>query len=227
MVLALTHRRKLRRISSSNRTSLFRQKTRTSKKVYAAAGSIGFLACVAECEIIELTVLRAHAPTRAVVALGIILACCSTVFALNPSLNINQYAHTAWTVREGFFKGAVNAISQTPDGYLWLGTEFGLLRFDGARSVPWSAPAGEHLPSNNILSLLVTRDGRLWIGTAAGLASWKDGRLTHYPELAGQTVLALLVDRQGTSWAGSFGRPQEDSARSRVARSTAPEQTAV
>ena len=151
--------------------------------------------------------LRAHAPTRAVVALGIILACCSTVFALNPSLNINQYAHTAWTVREGFFKGAVNAISQTPDGYLWLGTEFGLLRFDGARSVPWSAPAGEHLPSNNILSLLVTRDGRLWIGTAAGLASWKDGRLTHYPELAGQTVLALLVDRQGTTWAGSFGAP--------------------
>ena len=205
MAPELTYRRKPRRISNSSRTSQFHQKTRPGKDVYATTGSIGFLACVAVWEIIELTVRRAHPPTRAVAALGMLLACCFHAFALNPSLDISQYAHTAWTVREGFFKGAVNAISQTPDGYLWLGTEFGLLRFDGARSVPWSAPAGEHLPSNTILTLLVTRDGRLWIGTAAGLASWKDGRLTHYPELAGQTILALLEDPEGTTWAGSLG----------------------
>ena len=65
---------------------------------------------------------------------------CPCAFALNPSLDISQYAHTAWTVRDGFFKGVINSIAQTPDGYLWLGTEFGLLRFDGVRAVPWQPP---------------------------------------------------------------------------------------
>ena len=102
-------------------------------------------------------------------------------FRLNPSLDISQYAHTAWTIRDGFFKGIIYSIAQTPDGYLWLGTEFGLLRFDGVRSVPWQPPAGEHLPSSYIRSLLAARDGRLWIGTSEGLASWKDGKLTQLP----------------------------------------------
>src|SRR5580704_12799093 len=101
--------------------------------------------------------------TRAVVALGILLACCACAFALDPSLDVNQYAHTAWKVRDGFVKGAIFSIAQTPDGYLWLGTEFGLARFDGVRAVPWQPPAGEHLPSNNIQSLLFARDGTLWI----------------------------------------------------------------
>src|SRR5260370_25278516 len=95
----------------------------------------------------------------------ILLASCPCAFALNPSLDINQYEHHAWTVREGFFKGTITSIAQTPDGYLWLGTEFGLLRFDGVRTVPWQPPAGEHLSSSDIQSLLAARDGRLWIGT--------------------------------------------------------------
>jgi ligand-binding sensor domain-containing protein len=77
---------------------------------------------------------------RAVCATAILLAWCPCVFALDPSLDINQYAHNAWTVREGFFNGILFSIAQTPDGYLWLGTEFGLLRFDGVRAVPWQPP---------------------------------------------------------------------------------------
>ena len=141
---------------------------------------------------------------RSVSTLGIFLACCPCASALNPSLDINQYAHKSWTVREGFFKGFIASIAQTRDGYLWLGTEFGLVRFDGVRPVQWNAPAGEHLPDSHILSLLAARDGRLWIGTTKGLASWKDGKLTHYSKLAGQTVGALLEDREGTVWAGGY-----------------------
>src|SRR6266853_3486517 len=137
----------------------------------------------------------------------ILLACCRCAFALNPSLDVNQYAHTAWTVREGFFKGAIYAIAQTPDGYLWLGTGFGLLRFDGVRSLPWQAPPGEHLPSSINRALVAARDVTLWIGTDEGLASWRDGKLTQYPELAGQLVAALLEDREGTIWAGVSGIP--------------------
>ena len=137
----------------------------------------------------------------------ILLACCPCASALNPSLDINQYAHYAWTVRDGFFKAIITSIAQTPDGYLWLGTEFGLLRFDGVRPTPWEPPKGEQLPSSNILSLLAARDGRLWIGTSAGLASWKDGKLTHYPELARQIVFPLVEDREGTIWAGGLTPP--------------------
>jgi len=141
-----------------------------------------------------------------------LLASCPCSFALDPALDVSQYAHTPWRVREGFAKGAVNSIAQTPDGYLWLGTDFGLSRFDGVRSVPWlppdgSPPDGQQLPNGQIRTLLVTRDGRLWIGTQAGLASWKDGKLTHYPELTGQEITALLEDSQETIWVGSLGTP--------------------
>src|ERR1700686_2592896 len=147
---------------------------------------------------------RAHGPRRAVIALGILLAFSTCASALDPSLDISQYAHSAWKIREGFSKGRIPSIAQTPDGYLWLGTEFGLLRFDGVRNVLWYQIAVEHLPSNYVRNLLAAHDGRLWIGTYKGLASWKDGKLTEYRELAGQTVDALLEDREGTVWAGGY-----------------------
>src|SRR5579862_4674490 len=102
---------------------------------------------------------------RAVLALGVLLSCCRGAFALNPSLDMSQYAHTAWRSREGFPNGRISAFAQTPDGYLWLGTELGLLRYDGVKAVPWKPPAGQNLPDTFVRSLLVARDGTLWIGT--------------------------------------------------------------
>jgi signal transduction histidine kinase/ligand-binding sensor domain-containing protein len=136
-----------------------------------------------------------------------ILSCWASAFALDASLDISQYAHTAWKTVEGFSKGLIRSIAQTPDGYLWLGTEFGLLRFDGVSAVPWEPPGGQHLPSSDIRSLQGARDGRLWIGTFSGLASWKDGKLTHYPELDGQIIEALLEDREGTIWVAGWSLP--------------------
>src|SRR5271154_869162 len=139
---------------------------------------------------------------RAGIALGILLACCPCASALDPSLDINQYAHKPWLVRDGFVKGSIHAIAQTPDGYLWLGTELGLFRFDGVRALAWEPRAGESLPRGVVRSLLAARDGRLWIGTYEGLASWKDGKLSNYPELAGMSIGSILEDREGTVWAG-------------------------
>jgi ligand-binding sensor domain-containing protein len=127
--------------------------------------------------------------------------------ALDPSLDISQYAHTAWNFRNGFLNGAVYAIAQTMDGYLWLGTQSGVVRFDGVRAAPLVLPPGQQLPSTAVGALLVARDGALWIGTFDGLASWNNGRLTEYPALAHQTVLALVEGRDGTVWAGGFGSP--------------------
>jgi ligand-binding sensor domain-containing protein len=150
---------------------------------------------------------KRHGIARAVITLAVLLASRPCTFALDPALDISQYAHTAWKIREGFTKGKIVSIAQTPDGYLWLGTEFGLLRFDGVRNVPWKPPSDQHLPSNEIHSLLVARDGTLWVGTAKGLASWREGRLTRYPQLDGFYVLRLLEDHEGTIWAGILGFP--------------------
>src|ERR1700758_509248 len=98
----------------------------------------------------------------AMVLAAVALACCVSAPALDPSLDVNQYAHTSWRVRDGFTKGLIVAIAQGPDGYLWLGTEFGLVRFDGVRAVPWQLPKGQQLPSNIIKALLFARDGTLW-----------------------------------------------------------------
>jgi signal transduction histidine kinase/ligand-binding sensor domain-containing protein len=124
--------------------------------------------------------------------------------ALNPSLDISQYAHTSWTVRDGFSLGNIYSMAQTPDGYLWLGSEFGLFRFDGVNFVRWQPPDGDQLPARNIHSLMAARDGTLWIGTFAGLASWHDGRLTRFHELDRVMVTSLLEDRHGTVWVGGM-----------------------
>src|SRR5271169_1979611 len=123
----------------------------------------------------------------------------SPVSALDTTKQISQYGHTAWRIEDGVFAGAPNVMTQTTDGYLWIGTQAGLMRFDGARFVSWRPPEGNELPSSRINSLLGARDGSLWIGTSAGLARWRNGSLTNYPDTTG-SIMAILEDRTGTIW---------------------------
>ncbi|AXC11899.1 Membrane associated, signal transduction histidine kinase-like ATPase [Acidisarcina polymorpha] len=122
-----------------------------------------------------------------------------TAWAVDPSRYISQYAHSSWTIQDGSFSGIPHAITQTTDGYLWIGTEAGLVRFDGVRFVPWVEPEGEHLPQAAIYSLLGPADGGLWIGTGVGLAHWKDGDLINYSSVVGR-VNSIQEDEQGTVW---------------------------
>ena len=142
-----------------------------------------------------------HPVVRTATLYFIALALCASVQALDSSLDIHQYAHTSWKVRDGFAKGMILSIAQSPDGYLWLGTEFGLVRFDGVRAVPWKPSSGQQLPSDITGALLFARDGTFWIGTINGLASLKDGKLTLHPEMAGQHIAQLIQDHEGTIWA--------------------------
>jgi signal transduction histidine kinase/ligand-binding sensor domain-containing protein len=144
-------------------------------------------------------------------ALGAVLAAllaCPCAFALNPALDVSQYGHSLWRFRDGVAKEPIRSMAQTPDGYLWLGTDFGLYRFDGVRAVPWQPPPDQHLPSVLVERLMAARDGTLWIGTYQGLASWKDGKLTHYAEVSGLNIFALLEDHEGSIWIGAFGVPE-------------------
>src|ERR1700688_2367959 len=123
----------------------------------------------------------------------------SPVVALDTSRQISQYGHTAWRIEDGVFAGSPNVMAQTSDGYLWIGTQAGLMRFDGVRFVTWKPPEGNELPSSRINSLLGGRDGSLWIGTSGGLARWRSGNLTNYKDATG-SIMAILEDRTGAIW---------------------------
>jgi len=148
---------------------------------------------------------RSHQRRHPELSLPIFLAlfcgvlACTCASAVDPDRRISQYAHTAWRVRDGAFAGTPTSIAQTTDGYIWIGTIAGLLRFDGVRFVPWTPPAGKHLPNPSVLSLLGAKDGSLWIGTAAGLAQWKNGELVTFPEIATR-VNSIYEDPDGTIW---------------------------
>jgi ligand-binding sensor domain-containing protein len=141
-------------------------------------------------------------------ALTFMLCLCSArSLALDPVLDASQYAHTAWKIRDGFSDGRITAFAQTPDGYLWLGTQSGLMRFDGVRNVQWHPPPGASLPDRRIRALLTGRDGTLWIGTDRGVASWRGGALVTYPRLNGKFVTGIVEDREGKVWVGAVSVP--------------------
>lgn len=127
-----------------------------------------------------------------------LLGCCP-VAAVAQSLDVSQYVHMSWRTHSGFTRGSIIRMAQTRDGYLWLGTEFGLVRFDGVRAVPWQPRVGQRLPDERILALLATHDGSLWIGTSKGLASLKDGALTNYTEVS-DAVFTMVEGTNGTVW---------------------------
>ena len=138
---------------------------------------------------------KLNIPRRSVLRLPFVLFflfAVSSAWAVDPSRHISQYAHSAWRIQEGVFSGAPRAITQTTDGYLWIGTETGLLRFDGVRFVPWTPPDGKHLPSSFVSSLLAARDGSLWIGMEGGLSHWDNQHLTSYLIKTGRSSIPLL-----------------------------------
>ncbi|HKX27447.1 MAG TPA: two-component regulator propeller domain-containing protein [Blastocatellia bacterium] len=104
---------------------------------------------------------------------------------------------------------SVQAVVQSRDGYLWLGTQEGLVRFDGARFVVFDRRNTAEISQSNVQSLTEGRDGSLWIGTIGGLVRLKDGKFTAVEiDGAGTTntyVRSLLVDRQGQLWIGLYG----------------------
>ena len=124
-------------------------------------------------------------------------------FGLDPRLSLRQYLHKSWTQTDGAQIPGVNALAQTPDGYLWLGTNRGLLRFDGLK---FSTPAAsEHAPGESIRALAVSHLGGLWIGTPRGVSLWDHQTLSRPAgfNLPTGAAAALLEDREGRLWFSS------------------------
>jgi diguanylate cyclase (GGDEF)-like protein len=109
------------------------------------------------------------------------------VFALDHTRALTQARIAVWTSDSGLPQNTIGAIVQTRDGYLWIGTEEGLVRFDGARFVVSDRQNAPALRSAFISSLFEAPDGTLWIGTyGGGLARMRNGRIDAFrPELVG------------------------------------------
>lgn len=130
------------------------------------------------------------------------------LLALNPHKALTQYTRTVWTQAQGLPQDTIRAIAQTTDGYLWLGTDEGLARFDGYDFVTFTKHSGS-LPSNSITALSAGKDGSLWIGTPSGLTRYVDRRFVTFTTgdgLPDNVITSLFQDHSGALWivAGVF-----------------------
>lgn len=134
-----------------------------------------------------------------------------STYALNPAKALTQYSVTVWSQQNGLPQDTIRAITQTTDGFLWLGTDEGLARFDGYEFVAFGKGQGG-LPSNSVNVLAASPDGSLWIGTPNGLTRYVHGQFRTFTQkdgLPGNAVSALLIDHAGTLWivaGGSLSR---------------------
>jgi len=129
--------------------------------------------------------------------------------SLDPSKEIGQYVRQDWNTETGLPQSSVQAIAQTADGYLWIGTEAGLVRFDGFRFTVFDKKNTPALRSNQVTALLVDKQQNLWIGThGGGISRLNAGRpdtAVHLSEATDLTVNVFYQDRQGVIWVGTSG----------------------
>ncbi len=93
----------------------------------------------------------------------------ASVLALDSQRELSRFGHDVWLTENGLPQNTVHSIAQTRDGYIWIGTEAGLARFDGVKFTIFDKQNTPQLKSNYIRALLADRQGALWIGTAEGL----------------------------------------------------------
>ncbi len=113
-----------------------------------------------------------------------------------------------WSQADGLPQNTIRAINQTADGYLWLGTDDGLARFDGFEFVTYNKDNGA-LPNNSVRALATGKDGYLWIGTSGGLVRYRDGKFRTFTTRDGlpeNLIIALFEDHDGKLWIGAGTR---------------------
>jgi signal transduction histidine kinase/ligand-binding sensor domain-containing protein/DNA-binding response OmpR family regulator len=131
-------------------------------------------------------------------------------YALDPRQPIHSYLHDAWEIEEGLPQNAVMAIQQTRDGYLWLGTQEGLVRFNGKEFTVFDRYNTKEILNNYIRTLLEDHEGALWIGTeGGGVVCLKNGTfipLNKGIDLSRNQISALCQIQDGSILIGTRER---------------------
>ncbi len=126
----------------------------------------------------------------------------SSARALDPEVPLAQMKVTRWGRDDGLPTDTVRRLARTPQGMILIGTEIGLVVFDGVTFTHHTVATQPGLPANSIEALLVHGDD-VWIGTARGLAVWRDRTITALGDAEGVPathIKELLVDRTGRLW---------------------------
>jgi ligand-binding sensor domain-containing protein/AraC-like DNA-binding protein len=128
------------------------------------------------------------------------------LWGLNPDKRVDQYLLDQWGTSEGLPSNTINSIVQAPDGFLWLATSNGLVRFDGIKfsNIPFTkeeaiSPRGPTEP----ITLLVNREGDLWIGSTTGLTRFRNGKFKTFTTadgLSGERIRCIAVDMKDNLW---------------------------
>jgi len=124
-------------------------------------------------------------------------------FALNPDEKPANYIAGHWDTENGLPHNSVKQLFQTRNGYLWIGTQQGLARFDGLTLTTFTSHNTPAIPNNQITSMAETADDSLWIGTSAGLVRYRDGEFTSFNRTHGiksDTINAVAVAPDGSLW---------------------------
>ncbi len=147
-------------------------------------------------------------PGPIAVAAGLMMWFSLAGIAFAASSELREYESQAWQSDDGLPDTTVEAIAQTDDGYLWVGTRCGLARFDGVSFMQEDDKATPDLRSGRITALCALTDGSLWIGCTNGLYCLRNGNFFHFTETNGlpnNRVNCLLQDQQGLLWVGTAG----------------------
>ena len=127
------------------------------------------------------------------------------LWGLDPQKTVDRYLVDQWEIADGIYSNTVLAINQTPDGYLWIGTSKGLVRYDGVKFVIVPYAETEEIYSKEVRELFVDREGTLWIGSSAGLISYRyqTGQFKTFTEddgITGDGIRRVKDDMNGNTW---------------------------
>src|SRR5215216_2537418 len=128
--------------------------------------------------------------------------------ALDPNRHLKEFGHQAWLTENGLPQNTVQAIVQTQDGYLWIGTQEGLARFDGLNFAVFDKENTPAFKSNDIRFLVEDRQGRLWISTSYGLVCRHNGEFKSFTVNEGlpdNSIGPVVEDTKGSVWIGTAG----------------------
>jgi ligand-binding sensor domain-containing protein len=171
--------------------------------------------------------------TCALIAFSALIS--GVAWGYDPPRELSQFNHKAWLKSDGLPQNSIYALAQTPDGYLWVGTQEGLARFDGLSFRTFSRKTTPGFKGKIVQSLTVSPDSTLWIGTAdgAGLYRYRQGEFYPIPSWCGThwgAITALYSTASGTVWAGTTDGLFEvrgDSAVKRYTMTSVPGRTVV
>lgn len=140
------------------------------------------------------------------VASIVFLIAAGELSALDPARLITQYRQVYWNHQNGLIQSSAQAIAQTEDGYLWIGTQEGLSRFDGIRFKNFNQLNTPEIKNNFIMDELAARDGSLWACTSGGVIHYKDGKFRTYTQLDGlvsNETQRIVQSGDGSIWIGT------------------------